>query len=278
MLDRISSEKVLRANEQLLRRCTSFEQALKVVPNLIVDPTGCVSLEDMSVPESTTKVFKLSNLPDDVFYLPGFVTSHETESLTEEILSEMIDSPPHSNSFGESNDGKLRFDEPRLNRLRWSCVGYHYNWGERSYSPELKSDFPQSFTDIYHNALSAINTARDNSRQLGPLVGKPESAIINFYHSKRISDRLGGHRDDVEVTDATPLVALSMGLAGVFLIESEAIVLRSGDIVVMASDARQSIHGVPCILSGKRKHKQLECDESSILEKTRISISIRQVY
>jgi alkylated DNA repair dioxygenase AlkB len=116
------------------------------------------------------------------------------------------------------------------------------------------------------------------------LSGDAQSAIINLYHSHRVSDRLGGHRDDVEVTDRTPLVSLSIGRPGFFLIENEAIVLHSGDVLVMADEARQSLHGVPGIVGGDRKKdstgdQQTEREAiTRFLSDTRISLSIRQVY
>jgi alkylated DNA repair dioxygenase AlkB len=109
------------------------------------------------------------------------------------------------------------------------------------------------------------------------LSGKAESAIINFYHSHRMSDRLGGHRDDVEANDSTPLVSISLGLGGIFLIEDEAIHLQSGDVLVMTNEARQSLHGVPVVFSGDSKRESSDAIKN-FLEKTRISISIRQVY
>ena len=68
-----------------------------------------------------------------------------------------------------------------------------------------------------------------------------------------------------------------MGVSGIFLIESEAMVPRSGDVLVMANEARQSLHGVPCILS-LRKRGRDKNEVETMLENTRISISIRQVY
>jgi hypothetical protein len=78
-----------------------------------------------------------------------------------------------------------------------------------------------------------------------------------------------------------------MGRSGIFLIENQAICLRSGDVLVMAQKARQSLHGVPVVFPVKRNESELDAlytDRSlrenvgDFLEKTRISISIRQVY
>jgi alkylated DNA repair protein alkB family protein 1 len=43
----------------------------------------------------------------------------------------------------------------------------------------------------------------------------PDAALVNYYHSAR--DTLSGHRDDVERDLAQPIVTLSLGCEGVFL-------------------------------------------------------------
>ena len=276
---------VLRKNEQLLRRCQSVEHACKLVPKLIVnhDNLLCVGRTTCSKP-----IYQLPGLADYCWYIPSYFD--DPADVAAEILTTMVDSPPHSNSLPLSDAhstetlwkeyqecGKSR-ERSRLNRLRWSCVGYHYDWGQRTYSRENVSSFPETFSKLYNTILSEIRACTQNEA----VVGTAESAIINLYHSHRPSDRLGGHRDDVELTDSTPLLSLSLGLTGIFLIESEAIVLNPGDVVVMAGTARHSLHGVPCIFAPNRKRKimQQESEDpiSDFLGKTRISVSIRQVY
>ena len=285
-------EGMLRKHEQLLRRCTSVEAAIKLVPTLIHDPSSSLDRLEVIGSETGRTVYKLKSLEDSVFFIPSFLSETEVVELSSEIVRRMIDSPPHANSFPPSGTTVPMWTEyldptvehKRLNKLRWSCVGYHYNWGERTYDPDKMSDFPHSFTRHYNNVLEMVNRACGQSKSV--LTGDPQSAIINFYHSHRISDRLGGHRDDVESTDDTPLVSISMGIPGVFLIENECILLRSGDALVMADRARQSLHGVPCIIGEKRDggratDSPTDNRPQNVLEfikKTRMSISIRQVY
>jgi len=286
------NEAILRENERLLRRCGSVAAGLKLVPSLITGP-DCETWSLLRIREMGSKpVFRLSKLGPRVYYLPGFLGAEECLTLSREILNQMIDNPPHANNFGDqSPETKSMWREyqdkssenPSLRKLRWSCVGCHYNWGERTYDTKLVSNFPSSFAELYSSVLEYVNTCDPSSN---PLKGDPQSAIVNFYHSHRISDRLGGHRDDVESDDTTPLVSISMGLSGFFLIENEALVLRSGDVLIMADDARQSLHGVPSIIGPDRRElrrssepgdSELEAVES-FLRETRISISMRQVY
>lgn len=264
----------LRKNEQLLRRCPSIETAKTLVSDLICQHGDLQA--PIGVTESGKPIYQIGGLDDFCFYIPQYL--EDGESLAEEIMTNWINAPPHSNSFNTSENSDLWREylhapaTARLQHLRWSCVGYHYDWTNRSYEKDRKSAFPASFESLYTTVLNEVNKATNLN-----LNGTPESAIINFYHSQRISDRLGGHRDDVESTDDSPLVSVSMGLSGVFLIESKALVLKHGDVLVLAGKARQSLHGVPCIF---RTHKRARLQKGikEFLSKTRISISIRQVY
>ena len=80
-------------------------------------------------------------------------------------------------------------------------------------------------------------------------------AICNFYHLQRPSDRLGGHKDDVESNLSLPLVTISLGAPGIFLLGREsreeyplAILLKAGDCLVLSGKSRGYFHGVPSIL------------------------------
>lgn len=290
----VDTEQQLRFNEQKLRRCDSVDKAKLLVPSLILEPSSSSLAELATHGKSSREVYRFVHLEDFVYYIPSFLSKDEVLRLSDEILNKMIDSPPHSNSLGNVQTKRMWRDhgdpsrEGSLNKLRWSCVGYHYNWTDRSYDPGKKSDFPDSLKSLFENALSTINDTVNSTEKVSLLKGEPQSAIINFYHSHRISDRLGGHRDDVEATDSTPLVCLSLGLPAILLIEDQAIVVRSGDAIVMADKARQSLHGVPCILHDTidRRGSTPIDDENlfdrkkveDFLNRTRISISIRQVY
>ena len=65
----------------------------------------------------------------------------------------------------------------------------------------------------------------------------------------------GGHTDHSERNLEAPLVSVSLGQSCVFLLggrtretEPTAILLRSGDVVIMSGEARRCYHGVPRIV------------------------------
>jgi alkylated DNA repair dioxygenase AlkB len=214
--------KVLRENEKILRRCPSITHAKKLLPTIISDASVCSpeQLHPVGKTSGGHTVYRLAQLKDSVYFLPAFLSRNDCNQLADDILNGMIDNPPHANSLPDPrrNIWKEYLHDPSdqstpMNKLRWSCVGYHYNWGDRTYEKSKRSTFPESFSKYYNEVLEAVNKAENGDTKL---TGVAESAIINFYHSHRISDRLGGHRDDVEATDSTPLVSISMGLGGIF--------------------------------------------------------------
>merc|ERR1719150_3699373 len=84
---------------------------------------------------------------------------------------------------------------------------------------------------------------------------KPEAAIVNFYPE---NSSLGGHTDHSEPNRQAPLLSFSFGLSAIFLCggttketKPAAILLRSGDILIMTQEAREKFHGVPRIIDDK---------------------------
>jgi len=208
----------------------------------------------------------------NVFLFRGMIDETAQIELTRHIVLNCIDEP-HSNSL--SAPGPL-WDEYRnicesspnelhaagLRKLRWACMGFHYDWTHRRYCPSQKSDFP--LTDPIQTLYRRV-------------AGKPaESVIINFYHTHRPGDRLGGHRDDCEAS-LSPLLLVSLGVPGLLLLGDDCgVLLRSGDAILMKDEGRLTLHGLPCVFSGS----SAEADGSveDLLSRTRISLSIRCVW
>ncbi len=66
---------------------------------------------------------------------------------------------------------------------------------------------------------------------------------------------MGGHLDDAEQNLEKPIVSFSIGRSAIFLIggqtkliEPKAILLSSGDAIIMSGTSRLCYHGVPCII------------------------------
>jgi len=132
-----------------------------------------------------------------------------------------------------------------LSQLRWSTLGYQYDWTKRCYYENDYAAFPNSLSSTV--------------QELAAICGYeiiPEAAIVNFYPSSAV---MGGHKDDAEYTLSVPIVSISIGAPAVFLIggvdKNEPhppmpLLLRSGDVVVMGGESRKCVHGVPRVFHG----------------------------
>ena len=162
-----------------------------------------------------------------------------------------------SQSSGSASK-KRKIDSFPLSKLRYLNLGeWNYNWGDRRYDriPEAKP-FPTSFSRLAEHAYQ-LAQQQDNTVTLldKTSTNSFDMAICNFYHLQRPSDRLGGHKDDVESDLTSPLITISLGAPAIFLLggmtrscEPTAIFLRAGDCMIMSGKSRQYFHGVPTIL------------------------------
>ncbi|KAL3811473.1 hypothetical protein ACHAXA_010725 [Cyclostephanos tholiformis] len=145
-----------------------------------------------------------------------------------------------------------------LSKLRYvNLGGWNYNWHDRRYEKVQNAMvFPDRLVSL---AQHAHDIAR---RQTNTISGAPsisfDMAICNVYHLQRPSDRLGGHQDDVESDLALPLVTVSLGASGIFLLGGRsrqdfptAILLRAGDCMILSGNSRGFFHGVPSVLSNE---------------------------
>ncbi|KXZ45868.1 hypothetical protein GPECTOR_50g662 [Gonium pectorale] len=120
---------------------------------------------------------------------------------------------------------------------------------------------------------------------------RPDAAIVNFYQQ---GDMLGGHLDDVERDLGQPIVSLSLGCPAVFLmggptkaVAPTPLLLRGGDALVLAGQARSCYHGVPRILEVGTVESAAEGADggapllpaplAAYIRSARINISIRAV-
>lgn len=123
--------------------------------------------------------------------------------------------------------------------MRWSTLGYHYDWTNKVYDENYRNDFPPEL----HRLVSTVADA------LGFEGYKSEAAIINFYP---VGSTLSAHTDHSEFFLDSPLFSISFGQSAIFLIgglerenETLPILLNSGDILIMSADSRLCYHAVP---------------------------------
>jgi DNA alkylation damage repair protein AlkB len=138
--------------------------------------------------------------------------------------------------------------------VRMLCLGKH--WNAQTYSYEDKrSDFDNlRVPEIPAELVAlAVNAARQSGFSM-----RPDLCIMNFYDPE---SRMGVHQDKDEGEDSIragiPIVSVSIGDTARFVIgglsrkePTSAILLRSGDVLVMGGPSRLRFHGVTRIVPG----------------------------
>ena len=173
-----------------------------------------------------------------------------------------------------------------LRRLRWATLGPPYDWTNRTYArDEPCDDVPEDIkarcealvASFVAEPRSLIRASEPRSRREGSFETheRDESfdeerrsrsngagarfrfggGLVNYYRS---GDALAGHVDDAERDLAKPIVSFSLGSPCVFLLGGDdrdekpsALLLRSGDAVVLARESRRRFHGVPRIFTAQ---------------------------
>ena len=138
----------------------------------------------------------------------------ELEASSEKMsMSFMSSSVGDENSDEPYNLKKFLINDPEKyyfnKKIRWANVGYQYDWDNRMY-PETKTFLPEHLEKLCEKTRIFVD------EKLKENIGeyKPESTIINYYDSKNF---MGGHLDDGEKDQKSPIFSYCFGLSCVFL-------------------------------------------------------------
>eukprot|EP00158_Paraphelidium_tribonemae_P004236 Partr_v1_DN26649_c2_g1_i2_m69478 putative AlkB, alkylation repair homolog 1 (E. coli) len=180
-----------------------------------------------------------------------------------------------------------------MQKLRWSLLGYEYLWTQKVYSdPLVDSPITSDIVDLSRAIVDSLRDFIGYQSEYQPQVG-----IVNYY---RRGETLTAHVDRSEENAEAPLVSFNVGLSCVFLVgdgqsldvEPDALLLESGDVVVMCGAARGAYHGVPRILDDSCLG---DCDDDIVeevfkgdlrdmkyckefIKDARINFNLRQVF
>lgn len=109
-------------------------------------------------------------------------------------------------------------------------------------------------------------------RELSDYPALPDACLINFYDA---AARMGLHQDSDEQDMQAPVLSLSLGASCIFRFggtsrggKTQAIELRSGDVLLLAGEARLAYHGVARLLPGTSR---------LIKDDGRINLTLRRV-
>ncbi|MEG5063148.1 alpha-ketoglutarate-dependent dioxygenase AlkB [Microcoleus sp. B3-A4] len=121
-----------------------------------------------------------------------------------------------------------------------------------------------------------IEIAQSLANLVGEFHYEPETCLINFYPANGKS-KLGLHQDNTEQNLKPCIISISLGDDCSFVVGSnrsrkdplDAILLRSGDVLILHGDSRLAYHGVQRILPKTSK---------LLKNNGRLNLTIRQVY
>uniref|UniRef100_A0A182PI01 Fe2OG dioxygenase domain-containing protein n=1 Tax=Anopheles epiroticus TaxID=199890 RepID=A0A182PI01_9DIPT len=205
------------------------------------------------LPPSEWKVYELSGHPGLLVVLNPFTPTAQRYWM----VRCLADYPSHPNTTNQIGARQLIEDvgcswwellqtirspvEQRkfAKSLRWVTLGYQYDWTRKVYDEARREAFPSDLGTMVRYVAAVLGYDRFS----------PEAAIVNYYP---IGATLAGHTDHSEDDQTAPLFSFSFGQPAVFLIggtsreeRPDAILLRSGDIVVMSGASRLCYHAVP---------------------------------
>ena len=100
--------------------------------------------------------------------------------------------------------------------------------------------------------VDVVNISVFVAKLLGYDNYRPEAGILNYYH---LNSTLNAHQDRSELYMEAPLISISFGQPAIFLIGDStkdtkpyALLIKSGDIVIMSKSSRNAYHGITRVL------------------------------
>ncbi len=190
-----------------------------------------------------------------------------------------------------------------LRKLRWATVGAPFDWTKRVYEEEQAPKVDERIKQACVKTLEIVFGKE-------VLVGEKgddtffdgQVGLANFYAP---GDTLNGHVDDAEMNLSKPIASLSLGLPALFLLGQQsktlepvtALIVRSGDAIVLSGKSRTMFHGVPRVFSDGEelpsssfrfpetlertfKEQDEDNDDEFLLDfarRTRINLSLRDI-
>lgn len=312
-----------KKKEKLIRACQSLEEC--VARGLVIDFTNTTHSHINNTNISATlgystsqvlmhgqsKTLVLFTKYSGVSVVLSALSSIQQYHTSKTCLKEWIQPPNTSNILEQPKDVWKTYIQQRqrkvnggrhkcskqynIHDIRWVTLGYHYNWLHRCYTTTY-NEFPPDLAQLCSDIITAINPFESLRCQAG---------IINIYPK---GSSMGGHQDDAEHTYIHPVLSISLGCVGIFLLggftkdeEPIAFALYSGDVLILGGESRLRYHGMCRTFPGivpdfitNRMNRRNQCvslkephDDSdgneeeevlAFLEQNRININVRQVY
>ena len=137
------------------------------------------------------------------------------------------------------------------------------------------------YQQVHPHTFNAFPAMPQVIRELAIILAKetgndkfyPESCLINLY---RKGEKLGMHQDNTEENQNAPIISISLGDSGIFVLggllrtdETRQYIVQSGDVIVMGGESRNFFHAF----------KGTVPNTSNLLKNGgRLNLTIRQVH
>jgi alkylated DNA repair protein alkB family protein 1 len=249
----------------------SGDERVIPLPMKITSNNQRISIDDLTDPVSWQPV-TIRGLEDGVIVIRSILTESASKKWFHRLLHEW----PVTQADVLKSHVTLPLAHQDKRNLRWMTFGYHHDWTTKVYDMKKYDKVPEDLYSLFLNICSILDLP----------MKRPEAGIINYYHCKY---RLSPHRDLSEHNYDPPLVSLSLGSPGIFMVGSQVsedvepivpMLLRDGDLVIMAASRRLAYHAVPKVFcvdktcADDQDKRDFKCTAK---ETTRININVRQV-
>ena len=136
-----------------------------------------------------------------------------------------------------ANGQSFNYSMTNCGELGWVADRHGYRY--QQVHPDTFKAFPAMPQVIKKLAVEiAIETGNDNFY--------PQSCLLNFYSK---DEKLGMHKDNTEKNLSAPIISVSLGDSGVFVLggllrtdETKSYIVQSGDVIVMGGESRNFFH------------------------------------
>ncbi len=182
-------------------------------------------------------------LPEGVGYFPQYLDSNRQEELVE-VAREVVAQAPLYRPSMPGTGKPFSVQMTNAGPLGWMAdrTGYRYS----KTHPETEKPWPEIPTILL-----------DLWKELCGYPAPPECCLINHYDA---GARMGLHQDRDEIELGAPVISVSLGDSAVFRLGGEnrrdrtiSWRVSSGDIVVLANEARLCYHGIDRVISGSSR-------------------------
>ena len=180
--------------------------------------------------------------PEGFRLLPGRLSPAEQEELSREVLLALERSPPYRPITPSGKPMSVRMTN--LGPLGWitDARGYRYE-PRHPITGEPWPPIPRLLLDLW--------------AELAPTAPPPDACLVNLYDADA---RMGLHQDKDEADFDAPVLSVSLGDTALFRLgglkrgdPTTSVRLASGDVCLLAGDARLAFHGVDRILAGSSR-------------------------